>query len=153
MLIKKLCSLSPNNRTRQAIFEYNKLIQSIYTLKCILDPKILIDVHRSQNRVESYHSLRAAISRVGGRKALLGHTDLEVEVSNQCGRLVASAIIYYNAAIQSHLYETASNKKYRKILVRASPVAWQNINFTGHFAFFSNKKPIDLKKIVKDIEF
>jgi hypothetical protein len=43
ILIKKLCSLSPHNKTRAAVFEYNNLIQSIYTLKCILDPKILID--------------------------------------------------------------------------------------------------------------
>ncbi|MEY3349030.1 MAG: hypothetical protein RLY46_1069, partial [Bacteroidota bacterium] len=67
ILIKKLCSLSPHNKTRAAVFEYNNLIQSIYTLKCILDPKILIDDTRSQNRIESYHSLRAAISRVSGR--------------------------------------------------------------------------------------
>lgn len=59
-------------------------------MKCILDPKILIDDTRSQNRIDSYHSLRAAISRVSGRKALLGNTDLEVEISNQCGRLVAN---------------------------------------------------------------
>lgn len=91
-------------------------------MKCILDPKILIDDTRSQNRIDSYHSLRAAILRVSGRKALLGNTDLEVEISNQCGRLVANAIIYYNATIQSHLYETAPNKKLRKILVKASPV-------------------------------
>lgn len=153
LLIKKLCSLSPHNKTRKAIFEYNNLIRSIYTLKCILDPKILIDSNRSQNRVESYHSLRAAISRVGGRKALLGHTDLEVEISNQCGRLVATATIYYNAAIQSHLYETTLNKKLRKILVGTSPIARQHINFTGHFSFFSNKKPISLKNIVENIEF
>lgn len=35
-LIKKLCALSTNNKTRKALFEYNKLIRSIYTLKCIL---------------------------------------------------------------------------------------------------------------------
>jgi len=82
----------------------------------------------------------------------LGNTDLEVEISNQCRRLVANAIIYYNAAIQSHLHETAPNKKLRKSLVKASPVAWQNINFTGHLSFLSNKKPINLKNIVENIE-
>ena len=155
-LIKKLCSLSPNNNTRKAIFEYDKLIRSIYTLKCILNPKILLDVHRSQNRIESYHSLRASIARVGGRKALLGRTDLEVEISNQCGRLIAAVIIYYNASIGSHFYEKIhkgkKKKKRLKTLKGISPVAWQNINFTGHFSFLSNKKPIDLDRIVEDIE-
>ena len=93
-LIKKLCALSPNNKTRKALFEYNKLIRSIYTLKCILDPKILENAHRSQNRLESYHTLRGAIAKVSGRKALLGRTDLEMEIANQCGLLIASAIIY-----------------------------------------------------------
>lgn len=96
MLIQKLCSLPINNNTRNAVFEYDKLVRSIYTLKCILDPTILENVQRSQNRVESYHGLRAAISRVTGRKALLGQTDLEMEISNECGRLIANVIIYYN---------------------------------------------------------
>ena len=155
-LIKKLCSLSPHNNTRKAIFEYDKLVRSIYTLKCILDPKILIDVHRSQNRIESYHSLRAAIARVGGRKALLGRTDLEVEVSNQSGCLVAAVIIYYNASIQSHFHEripkNKKNKNILRILRGTPPVAWQNINFSGHFSFLNNKKPIDLDEIIKHIE-
>ena len=42
------------------------------SLKCILNPQMLIDVNRSQNRIESYHTLRSAIAKVGGRKALLG---------------------------------------------------------------------------------
>jgi len=155
-LIKKLCSLSPQNNTRKAIFEFDKINRGIYTLKCILNPKMLSDVHRSQNRVESYHSLRAAIARAGGRKALLGRTDLEVEISNQCGRLIASAVIYYNSAIQSRLYEkppnNKGNKKHKKILIKTSPVAWQNIHFTGHFSFYSNKKTINLDKIIEDIE-
>lgn len=41
ILVRKLCSLSPHNNTRKAIFEFNKLIRSIYTLKCILNPKKL----------------------------------------------------------------------------------------------------------------
>jgi hypothetical protein len=80
-------------------------------------------------------------------------TDLEVEISNQCGRLVACAVIYYSASIQSYLYETTTNKKYMKIIAGTSPVARQHINFTGHFTFFSNKKPINLKNIVENIEF
>lgn len=156
-LIKKLCSLSPQNNTRKAIFEFDKLRRSIYTLKCILNPKILSDVHRSQNRIETYHSLRAAIARAGGRKALLGRTDLEVEISNQCGRLVSTAIIYYNSAILSRLYDKTSeddkeHKKKRKILIKTSPVAWQNVHFTGHFTFYNNKKSINIDNIIENIE-
>jgi len=155
-LIRKLCHLSPQNTTRKAIFEFDKLIRSIYTLKCILDPKIIADVHRSQNRIESYHSLRAAIARVGGRKALLGRTDLEIEISNQCGRLIAGAIIYYNSAILSCLYEKVhgnkENRKTKKSIAKTSPVAWQNIHFTGHFTFYESKEAIKIEKIIEEID-
>jgi TnpA family transposase len=152
-LIKKLCSLSHRNRTRKAIFEFDKIIRSIYTLKCALDPKVLSDVHRSQNRIESYHTLRAAIAKVGGRKALLGKTDLEVEVSNQCGRIIASGIIHYNASIHSRVLDKNPSKKQLKVLKKSSPAAWRHLHFTGHFTFYTNKKNIDLDKIIEHLEF
>ena len=153
-LIKKLCALSLNNKTRKAFFEYNKLIRSIYTLKCILDPKILENAHRSQNRLESYHTLRSAIAKVSGRKALLGRTDLEIEISNQCGLLIASAIIYYNASIHSHLLnKNPKNKKLLKFLKKSSPTAWQHIHFTGYFSFYNNRRNIDIDEMLKEIFF
>lgn len=149
-LIKKLCFLPSTNKTRRAIFEFNKLRQSIYILKCILDPQILIDVHRSQNRVESYHTLRAAIAKAGGRKALLGRTDLEM--SNQCGRLISLAIIYYNMCIHSGYLNKHPGKKVIKFLKKSSPVAWQHIHFTGHFTFYDSKNKIDIDNIIENLE-
>ena len=58
-------------------------------------------VHKSQNRIESYHQLRAAIAKVGGKKQLYGKTEIDIEIANQCGRLVALVIIYYNSLILS----------------------------------------------------
>ena len=152
-LIKKLCSLSSHHNTRKAIFEYDKLCRSIYTLKCALDPTILTNVHRSQNRIESYHTLRAAIAKAGGRKALLGRTDLEVEISNQCGRLIAVAIIYYNASIHSRLLEKNLTKNQLKIIKKTSPAAWRHIHFTGHFTFYTNKKEVDIDRVIEYIDF
>lgn len=151
-LIKKLCSLSPHHNARKAIFEFDKLCRSIYTLKSALDPTILSNVHRSQNRIESYHTLRAAIAKVGGRKALLGKTDLEVEISNQCGRLIAVAIIHYNASIHSRLIQKNSTKKVLKALKKSSPAAWRHLHFTGNFTFYTNKKDIDIDKIIEHID-
>lgn len=152
--VRKLCALSPQNNTRKAVFEFNKLIRSIYTLKCILDPSILVNVHRSQNRVESYHALRGAISKTGGVKALYGRSDIEVEISNQCGRLIALAIIYYNAAIQSRvlLKIDLSNKKRQKyIKYKVSPVAWKHLNFTGKFHFYKNRYNINIDVLIENI--
>src|ERR1019366_7223410 len=112
-LIRKLCTYTQENPTRRAIFEFDRLVRSIYTLRYMRDPKLQRHVHRSQNRVESYHQLRAAIAQVGGKKELTGRTDLEFEISHQCGRLIANAIVYYNSAILSRLlqkYEASGNE-------------------------------------------
>jgi len=42
------------------------------------------NVHRSQNRIESYHQLRS-VTQVSGKKHLIGHTDLDIAISNECG--------------------------------------------------------------------
>ncbi|MCC8368027.1 Tn3 family transposase [Xenorhabdus sp. PB61.4] len=49
--------------------------------------------HRSQNRIESWHQLRSTIAQVGGKKELTGQNDIELEISNQCGRLLSIIII------------------------------------------------------------
>lgn len=154
ILIKKLCNYTTDNRTRKAIFEYDKLIRSIYTLKYLQDRKMQRDVHRSQNRLESYHQLRAVIATIYGKKQLIGKNDRELEISNQCGRLIANAIIHYNSAILSKLkskFEAEGNLKALAILKKISPVAWRHIHFRGHFIFSNNSKIIDLDSIVQDL--
>jgi TnpA family transposase len=71
----------------------------IYTLPYLRDPQRERNVHRSQNRIESYHQLRSTVAPVGEKKELTRRTDIEIEISNQCARLIANAIIYYNSAI------------------------------------------------------
>ena len=154
VLIKKLCTYTTDNRTRKAIFEYDKLIRSIYTLKYLQDRKMQRDIHRSQNRIESYHQLRSAIASVYGRKLLIGRGERELEISNQCGRLIANAIIHYNSAILSKLkvkYEAEGNHKALASLKKISPVAWRHIHFQGHFIFSNNAKLIDLDMVVRNL--
>lgn len=102
-LIRKLCTYTATNPTRRAIFEFDKLVRSIYTLRYLRDPQLERNVQRSQNRIESYHQLRSTIAQVGGKKELTGRTDVEIEISNQCARLIANAIIFYHSAILSRL--------------------------------------------------
>lgn len=154
-LVKKLCTYSYANRTRKALFEYDKLIRSIYTLKYIMDPKLQQQVQRSQNRIESYHQLRAAIAEVGGKKQLAGKNDVEVAISNQCGRLIANAIIYYNSALLTRLlqkYEAENNTKGLALLAKLSPVAYQHIHLLGHYVFNNQQSGIDLDAILATLE-
>ena len=50
-LIRKLCTYTTTNPTRQAIFEYDRLVRSIYTLKYLRDPQLERNIRRSQNRI------------------------------------------------------------------------------------------------------
>ena len=153
-LIRKLCTYSEHNRTRRAIFEFDRLIRSIYTLRYLRDPQLQRHVHRSQNRIEAYHQLRSVLTQISGKKQLIGRTDLDVAISNQCGRLIANVVIAYNSILLSMLldrYQTAGNEKALGILKKISPVAWQHIHFLGHYTFRGNRHPIDLEAMLADV--
>jgi TnpA family transposase len=155
VLMRKICTLSGHHRTRKAIFEYDKLVRTIYTLRYLRDTKLQRDVHRSENRIESYHQLRSNIAQVNGKKELTGRTDLEVAVSNHCGRLIANIVIAYNSMLLSELLArtlTAGNEKALELLRRISPAAWQHLHFLGHYAFRDKGKPIDLEAILAGID-
>jgi len=155
-LIRKLCTYSQSNPTRRALFEYDRLVRSIYTLRYLRDPQLQRNVHRSQNRIESYHQLRSAIAKVGGKKELTGRTDLDVEISNQCGRLICNAIIYYNSAILSRLLakcEASGNEKALAVVTSTSPAAWRHVHLNGHYTFRGDGQAIDLDKIIKGLNW
>ncbi len=154
-LIRKLCTYTAPNPTRRAIFEFDKLVRSIYTLRYLRDPQLERNVHRSQNRIESYHQLRSSIAQVGGKKELTGRTDIEIEICNQCARLIANAVIYYNSAILSRLLtkcEATGNAKALAALTQISPAAWRHILLNGHYTFQSDGKVIDLDALVAGVE-
>ncbi len=153
-LVRKLCTLSGHHQTRKAVFEFDKLIRSIYTLQYLRDPQLQRNVHRSQNRIEAYHQLRSVLAQVSGRKELIGHTDLDIAISNQCGRLVANVVIAYNSILLSGLlnrYQGEGNQKALDLLKRISPVAWQHIHFLGHYAFRDKQNPIDLEALLASV--
>ena len=153
-LIRKLCALPQHNPTRRAVFEFDKLVRSIYTLDYLRDPQLQRDVHRSQNRIEAYHQLRAAIAQVGGKKQLIGATDLDVAIANQCGRLTASVIIAYNSILLSALlerYRAAGDQKAITLLRKISPVAWQHVHLLGRYLFRGNRQPIDLVALLANV--
>ena len=142
-LIRKLCTYTASNPTRRAIFEFDKIVRSIYTLRYLRDPQLERNVHRSQNRIESYHQLRSTIAQVGGKKELTGRTDIEIE------------IIYYNSAILSHQLtkcEASGNTKAVALITRMSPAAWRHILLNGHYTFQSGGKMIDLDALLAGLD-
>ena len=142
--------------TTTRLFEYDKLIRTIYTLRYLRDPQLQRDVHRSENRIESYHQLRSTIAQVNGKKEPTGRTDLEVDISNQCGRLIANVVIAYNSMLLSGLlprYLVSGNDKALDLLRRISPAAWQHLHFLGHYAFRDKRNPIDLEAVLARLDW
>ena len=110
---------------------------SLYILDYINDEQIRKNVHRSLNRGESYHQLRSAIAKVSSRK-LIGKTEKELTINNECARLMSNCIILYNASILSGLYnyyKKNNMKEECEKIIRFSPVAWQHINLIGMYEF------------------
>jgi hypothetical protein len=103
-----------------------------------------------QNRIESYHPLRALLAELSGKKHLTGRTDLDVAISNECGRLIANVVIAYNSILLSMLLnrrQTAEKEKFLELLEKIPRVAWQHIHFLGHYRFRGNRHRIDLEAI------
>jgi TnpA family transposase len=50
-LIRKLCTYSAENLTRQVLFEFDKLIRSLYILQYLRNPQVARNRHWSQNRI------------------------------------------------------------------------------------------------------
>jgi hypothetical protein len=124
------------------------------SLNYLRDPQLQRNVHRSQNRIESYHQLRSVITQVSGKKQLIGHTDLDIAISNQCGRLLANVVIAYNSILLSTLldrYQAEGNTKALAMLKKISPVAWQHIHFLGHYAFRDKHNLLDLDAILANV--
>ena len=85
---------------------------------------------------------------------LLGGVCKNIQIWNDCGRLIANCIIFYNALILSnvlrHQAEDGSSLAAGP-LARVSPVAWQHINFYGRYEFTKSFQPIDIDEIVQEL--
>jgi len=151
-LIRKL-SNHKSNDTMKALIELDKIIMTIYILDYIGSREKRQIVHRSLVRHESYHQLRSAIARVSGRR-MAGKNEIDLIINNECARLVANAIIFYNASILSAIYEYYLNNgmtKETQIIPRLSPVSWDHINLKGKYEFRSSVKSLNLQALAENL--
>ena len=77
-------------------------------------------------------------------------TEAEQQIWNECSRLIANAIIYYNTLLLSRVYEhklAANDQNAIEILKGISPVAWRNVNLIGNFDFTTGTSPVDIEAL------
>ena len=148
-IIKKLSGYKSND-TLKALIELDRIIMTLYILDYIDSEKMRQCVHRSLNRGESYHQLRSAIAKVSGRK-IIGKNEIEIAINNECARLLAICIIFYNASLLSGIYEYYQSRgmieESGKVL-KLSPVAWQHISLIGKYEFRGNIVLLDLQETI-----
>lgn len=154
LIVSKLSSHKRKNKTKEALWKYDKILMSIYMLKFIDDVMIRQNVRRALNRGEAYHKLRRAIANVHGGK-FRGRNDKEIEIWNECARLMANCMIYYNAKILNALLaklQMEGNEKQIEMLKYISPVAWVDINLYGYYTFENDEKAvIDMARLADGI--
>ena len=152
-LVRKLSGYSKNHSLLQALTEYNRLIKAKYILDYIDDASLRGYVQRALNQGEAYHQLRRAIASVNGNK-FRGSSDYEIELWNECARLLTNAIIYFNSLILSQLltyFEEINDDEKIELTKKVSPVAWHNINLNGTYSFSFEQNTLDLAEIMKPL--
>nr|WP_295085862.1 Tn3 family transposase [uncultured Roseateles sp.] len=136
-IVRKLSSYLRQNQTKKALWELDNICRTLYVLDFIDDVDLRQSVQKALNRGEAYHRFRRAVAFVNGGKFRV-RTEAEQHIWNECSRLIANAIIYYNTALISKVYAqklAAADEAAIEILRGISPVAWQHVNLFGSFEF------------------
>jgi TnpA family transposase len=152
-IIKALSSHDFRSDIKDAIWEFNNILKSIHHLKYVDDPGYRRYIRTALNRGEAYHQILEKIMAVGG-SSFRGMSELEVEIWNECARLIALIIIYYNMHLLSKLYESAllrNDTAAIEFLRHISPVASQHININGLYEFSEIIENINVDGIVEKL--
>ncbi len=152
-LIQKLSSYSRNHPLLQALTEYDRMIKAMYILDYIDDESLRNYIQRALNRGEAYHQLRRAVASVNGNR-FRGSSDHEIDIWNECARLLTNTIIYFNSRILSQLlihYESTGEEKTLSLVKQVSPVAWTNVNLNGTYSFSFEQGMINLADILSPL--
>lgn len=92
--------------------------------------------------------------RGSAEEPLKARTELEQQIWNECARLIANCIIFYNATILSNLLALKEEQGLldeADLIKRVSPVAWQHINLRGRYRFRNQSHKLELDEIVANL--
>ncbi len=153
VIVSKISAYRRKNRTKQALWEFDNIIKSLYMLDYVDSPALRRNVQKALNRGESYHQLRRAIAYAHGGRFRV-RSQHEQEIWNECARLIGNAVVYYNSLILSEVLRELEAQRAlasAEDLKRISPLAWQHINFYGRYQFDSDTPPMNIEEIGRQL--
>ncbi len=103
-IVRKLSAYARQNHTKKALWELDSICRTLYILNFIDDVTLRQSVQNALNRGGAYHRFHRAIAYVNAGK-LRVRTKADQQIWNECSRLIANAVIYYNATITSQMLE------------------------------------------------
>ena len=145
VLVRKLCSQTDKNHTKEALWAYDSIIRSNYLLQYLDNETLRQSVRIALNRNEAFHQLKRTIANINS-EGLVGMDEDDIVVNDECTRLLALIVIYYNAYLLSEavkIKEQLGNKEEMLVFKHISLIAWIHINFYGNYNF-NNKLSSDL---------
>lgn len=153
IIIKKLSSYKRKNKTKKALWEFDNIIKSIHILDYVDDLIFRQHIQKAVNRTEAYHGLKKAIrfAHGGGFKV---KTELEQQIWDECSRLIASCVVYFNCFLLSNIIsekEKTCNNDEIINLKKISPIAWRHIHFYGRYDFKNDEEFLDISEILSSI--
>lgn len=148
-LIQKLCSYRRKNKTKDALWHLNDILESIFLLDYINDQVLRQNIEKSLNTGENFHKLKRAIA-LGNNGRLKGKTEYDYTLWSECSRLIANATIYYNTLILNQILEIGGSGEIPSIQ-KSSPISWEHINFIGRYDFKKKHLNFNIKKIAEKI--
>jgi hypothetical protein len=154
ILISKLSAAKRRNPMLLALWEYDHIYESAYLLDYVESPRLRRNVQKALNRGEQYHQLKRAVSHANAGRLRYATVE-EQELWNECSRLLANAILYYNMVLLGEAIarrEAAGDSVGAGRLAAVSPVAWAHINFYGRYHFIDAVMPIPIVGLVDTIE-
>ena len=104
--------MSPNkyrSKTKLAFEHYNHIVRSDFILRCINDKNFRWAIECALNRGEAFNNLYRTIALLNGGK-FRGQSETEMMLWDQCSRLVAAIVLYYNAYVLNYLYINAKSQ-------------------------------------------
>ena len=90
---------------------------------------------------------------------LNGKNEIELDINAHAIRLIAIAVIFYNATLLSSIFEHNRSASFEKlaVIIRLSPVAWRHISFIGKYEFYNKETVINIQDainiLLNDVEF